>query len=495
MADTSPTVRDPGPPLGSTADPVGYVPVSWMAVAAFVVTDVFIIVLAVLAITSWKSKSPLIAPQLLFLPVVAVVLAFAARRIVRNSEGTRTGELFGFDLINSAWWGAVVVGLVYLTYLFAIEFSVRREAEGEVGRWVGQVLDEDLTRAFYRTRDPSERASIAPDNAAALEARYKIDWVAFSQCDIVRTALRNPKQCQYVPGGLKDWSIRAGGVECVATGTVVCPEGRFPMQFPLKAVDAAPGSEGGVGRQWQVVPTTTGYLRDEPRLTPYGWLLRDVQYQGKDVVHQFMAESRERTMRPYATYAYAGMTGDPELRLLTPDGGAARLAAVGTTAGLGWVMPDHVFSVTATRLFRLPGNKQPGADQARQFFNVWNAGGLVPPGNRLRSSPDVHELVTITDTAVEVRVPVELPMESKKADIAARGRVVVVCTDPTLLADLKRLRESADPEAGTLAPPEGSTRRPQLPWRLVRVESDMRPVQSRDTDGQPGAGGPGGMGM
>lgn len=491
MADTPPTVRDPGPPLGSTADPVGYVPVSWMAVAAFAVTSVFVVVLAVLAVTSWKSKSPLIAPQMLFMPVVAVVLAFAARRIVRNSEGTRTGELFGFDLINAAWWGAVVVGLVYLTYLFAIEFSVRREAEAEVGKWVGQVLDDDLTRAFYRTRDPAERASIAPDNAAALEARYKVDWVAFSQADFVRVASRNPKACTYTPGGLKDWSLKTGGVECLATGSLRCPEGEFPLQFALRGTDAAPGGEGAAGRQWQVVSSPNGFLREEPRLTPYGWLVLDLQRQGRDFTHQFMAEARDRLVRPFAAYAYAGMAGEPGLRMLTSDGGAARLAVVGAPAGLGWQLPDQVYSTTAAKLFRLPGNKPPGADQAKQFFNVWNAGGLVPAGNRLRNSPDVHELMTFTDTAVEVRVPVELPMESKKADIAARGRVVVVCTDPGLLAELKQLRASADPAAGTLAPPTGT--RTRLTWRVDRIESDMRPVQSRDAEGGPGAGGPGGI--
>ncbi len=492
MADTPPTVRDPGPPLGSTADPVGYVPVAWMAVAAFAVTVLFVVILAVLAVTSWKSKSPLIAPQLLFMPVVAVVLAFAARRIVQNSEGTRTGELFGFDLINAAWWGAVVVGLVYFTYLGAIEVTVRSEAKGEVERWVKQVLDDELARAFYRTRDPAERASLAPDNAKALEDRYKLDWVGFVQCDLVRYAQRNPKQCTYAPGGLKDWAIKTGGVDCAATGTLTCPEGEFPLQFNLRGVDAAAGSEGSGGRQWQVVPAPNGFLREEPRLTPYGWLVAEVQLQGRYFAYEeFLRMARDRNLRPYAAYVHARLDGDPDLRLISADGGAARLAAVGTPAGLFWQVPDQVYAATAAKLFRLPGNKPPDAASGKQFLNVWNSGGLVPAGNRLRNSTDVHDLVAFTDTAVEVRVPVELPVESKKADLAARGRVVVVCTDAALLADLKRLRESANPAAGTTRPPDGTGLQRRLPWRLDRVESDMRPVQSREAEGGPG--GPGGM--
>ncbi|MBN9523377.1 hypothetical protein J0H58_33500 [bacterium] len=479
MADSTPSVRDPGPPLGSTADPVGYVPVSWMAVASFAVTAVFVLVLGALAFTAWRSKSPLIAPQLLFLPVVAVVLAFAARRLVRNSEGTRTAELFGFDLVNGAWWGAVVVGLVYLTYMAAVEFSIRREAEAEVGRWVGLITKDDLTRAFHRTRDPAERASIAPDNGAALEARYRNDWIAFSQCDLARIAVRNPGACEYTPGSLRDWAIKPGGVECVATGTLRCPEGVFPVQFSLRAVDAT-GPEGGAGRQWQFLPGQNGFLREEPKLTPYGWLVLDLQRQGREQAERFLSEFQNRGTRPYVAYAAAGMAGDPALRLLSRDAGAARVAAVGVTAGLGWQIPEPMVAATAAKLFRMPGNKQPTPEQGRIFLSVWTTTGIVPAGSRLRQSPDTFDVTTLSETAVEVRVPVELPLVSAKGDMAARGRVVMVCSDAGLLDELKRLRAEAKPDAGSIAPP--GTSRPRYPWRLDRIESDLKPVSSRENE-------------
>ena len=91
-------------------------------------------------------------------------------------------------------------------------------------------------------------------------------------------------------------------------------------------------------------------------------------------------------------------------------------------------------------------------------------------------------------------MPVELPMESKKADLAARGRVVVVCTDAALLAELKQLRATADPAAGVTKQPDGGGLQRPLTWRLDRIESDMRPMQSRDAESGPGGpGGPGGM--
>jgi hypothetical protein len=449
---------------------------------------VFLAVLTAMGIAAWRSKAPLIAPQLLFLPAVAVVLAFAARRVVRNSEGTRTAELFGVDLVNGAWWGSVVVGLVYLTYLFAIDFSIQREAEGEVGRWVGLVLKDDLARAFHRTRDPAERASIAADNATALEARYRNDWVAFGQTDLVRIAARNPG-ATFVPGGLREWSIKAGGVDCVAAGTLRCPEGEFPLQFPLKAVDLA-GPEGG-GRQWQFLPVKNGYLRDEPRLTPYGWMVMDVERQGREYAARFLGLAQDRSARVYAAAEFAGMIGDPAVRLLATDAGAGRLAAVGVPAGLGWNVPDEIFAATAGKLFRLPGGKAPSPEQSRGFLNIWTKEGPLPPGSRLRETPDVNALIAFTDTVVEVRIPLELPLPSAKTDVAARGRLVVVSTDPGLLAEAKRLRAEANPEAGSLTPPVDAAR-PRYPWRLDRIESDLRPVSAREA--LPGGGGPPGPG-
>lgn len=493
MADTTPNVRDPGPPLGSTADPVGYVPVSWMAVASFAVMVVFVLVLAALAVTARSSKTPLITPQLLALPAVAVVLAFAARRIVRNSEGTRTGELFGVDLINAAWWGSVVVGLVYVTYMAAVEYSIRREADAEVSRWVGQITKDELTRAFHRTRDPKERASIPADDTASLENRYRTDWLVFRQSDLVRIASRNPGACEYVPGSLREWSAKAGGVECVATGTLRCPEGVFPLQFALKAVEGS-GAEAA-GRQWQVSPGPNGFLRDEPRLTPYGWFVADLQQQARETAALFLRLSADRVTRPFTAYELAKLSDEPALRLLGTDAGAARLALVGAPAGLGWQLPDEIYAATARRLFRLPGGKAPSPEQFKSFLSSWSGVGIVPPGVRLKMSPDVHEILAFTDSAVEVRIPVEIPLMTSKSDLASRGRLVVVCTDPAALAEAKRLRAEANPDAGGLAPPTGNPRT-RYAWRVDRVESDLRPVSPREAgapDPAAGLGGPPGF--
>src|SRR5258707_1143870 len=83
------------PALPSTADTVPYVPVSWMAVGAGAVAALFFIVLFVSGYSAYRSRRPMInAPELLFsLAAVTVLLSFAARRLIRDADGTRTGNL------------------------------------------------------------------------------------------------------------------------------------------------------------------------------------------------------------------------------------------------------------------------------------------------------------------------------------------------------------------------------------------------------------------
>src|SRR5262245_39841596 len=118
MADAT-----PAPALASTADTVPYVPVSWMAVAAITVAGLFVIVLVLLAFSALLANNPRVQPELLALRALGIVLGFAARRVIRNSEGTRTGE----NLANMAWWISLVAGLGYAAYLLAIDYSVRRD--------------------------------------------------------------------------------------------------------------------------------------------------------------------------------------------------------------------------------------------------------------------------------------------------------------------------------------------------------------------------------
>jgi hypothetical protein len=508
MAEPStppPAVRPTtAPALPSTADTVPYVPVSWMAVAAMGFAGVFAVTLLIAGWWARTERRPLLLDWLLILPVVAIVLSFAARRIIRNAEGTRTGVLFGMDLPNTAWWTAVVLGLGYAAYMIAINYSIRRDAEAEVERWAGFVLKDDITRAFHRTQDPNQRATTRADDTAALENRWRTEFVAFRQSDLVRYARRNPGQCTFAVGGLREWAYKPGGIEATVTGTLTCPEGKFPVQVQLRGVEAGVG-EQAAGRQWQVIPPSGfgGAQIAEVRRTPYGWFVLDLERQGDQVGRQFVQMCADRTARPAAFVAFADLGKDPMFRALTPEAQFARMAGaplfaapgatgvVGTAAALAWTPPPALYAATANRLFTLPGGAEPSAVQKEQLLFAWEKQlGIVPAGARLDKTPDVNDLMAFTDTGIEVRVPVEIPnlQNPNPRDIAAaRGRLVVVCTDPEARAEADRLRKAANPDQATTAPPDDLRRRP-YPWKVLRVETDMASVSAKPAG--PGGGPP-----
>src|SRR5438552_3382203 len=180
MADD--TTRPPA--LPSTADATPYAPISWMAVAAVGVAAVFVLILVVSGLDAWWNKKPLIMPEVLFLPAVAIVLAFAARRMIRNAEGTRVGE----DLANIAWWMSLVLALVYFAYLMAVGYSIRRDAETEVQRWVDYIRAEDYVRAFDRTLPAQSRVGA---DEAKMRSLHREQFFQFQQTDLARVAARN----------------------------------------------------------------------------------------------------------------------------------------------------------------------------------------------------------------------------------------------------------------------------------------------------------------
>jgi len=483
----------PVPVLPSTADPIPYVPVSWMAVAAISVASLFLGFLVAFGISAFLAKKPLIQPELLVLPAVGIVLSFAARRVIRNAEGTRTGE----NLANSAWWICLVAGLGYAAYLLAIDFAIRRDARGTLDRWIEKVKAGDeisLNDAFLRTREPAQRGKIAPDDTPQIMGRFREDYLGFKQTELIRVALRNKGECEIVPEGVKEWSYRAGGVDCAFQGTLRCPEGKFPFIVGLRGVDSLPGAET-VGRQWWVMfAHQNGYvLRDQRSLTPYGWTMLGLEESGAFFGNQFLASLRAGHWSiPYSYQAMMKPNTGAYFRawevaaVTTP----ARLAATGGLAATAPYTSDFTAYSFPDHFYKAVGGGEPTPEQRAQFKAVWETTGLLPAGGRLKNSADTHTLLTITDTSVEARVPCELPSPGQDTSSAARGRLVLVSMEPNIVQELKQLRGEANPDTGTSTPPVSISRR-DFRWRIVRLESDMAKVQmqQRMTGGPEGAEG------
>jgi hypothetical protein len=448
----------------------------------------------------FKEKKPLLLPVLLILPAIGVVLSYAGRRMIRNSEGTRTGE----KLVNSAWWVCIVGGLGYAAYLMAIDFSVRRDATNEVEKWVGNILKDDpnsaihvdMNRAFIATLDPDRRRNLLADDQTQLETEFRDAYLAFKQCDLVRIVQRNKNECEFVPDGLMDWIDRSNGVDCLFTGTLKCREGIFPLQIPLKGFEAGASSQA-TRRQWLlIVPPSGLFVQDKIKRTAYGWTINELEKSGVEVGKEFLFRISNG---PTAFYpeTYHLMIGS-EARLTfwnsisqttfgrwALSGGPAIMAPFFTPESEKYFRDDF---------FKLPGGGEPGQDQKTQFKKAWDILGLIPPGMRLKTNPDKFPTTAITENAIEVRLPCELPMPGSGVS-AARCRLLIVCTDPAVVADVKRLRDEAKPDQVAAAPPDNLHSR-NIKWRIVRVETDLIPIeyvsQQRPSmpspPGMPGAG-------
>ncbi len=485
------------PALPSTADAVPYVPVSWTAVAAVIVAGNFALLLLILGYFAFTNKKPLLTEELLVMPVIAVVLSFAARRIIRNSEGTRTGE----SLAVGAWWTALVFGLGYVAYLGAISFSVRRDAANEVKQWVDLVQDDKPERAFYKTLHPGARQGITRDDTFELQRRFRDDLLAFRNSDLMKLAQRNKGDGEFtfVSGGVADWKYQPGTIDCTFTGTVKCPEGNFPILIPLKGVEGVSASEGGGGRQWAIAwRTGSGFVQqDKVERTNYGWLVLLLEIDGAAFGKAFVEHVNfGPTGHPYLYHAFIAENGDPSWIgvVRTP------LTHLFFAAPMGVLHPGGYTEYLANNFFRLPGNGKPEPGQTNKFLAAWNAQGVFEAGRRLKDPsggiPDKENVLKITDTAIEIHVPIEIPIQNATGKPeTARGRVVIACKDPALLAELKERKSAAKNETPSISPPTNMTRDKPLSWRVVRIESDLTPVNIQQQPGQgPPGGGPGGHG-
>lgn len=480
------------PALPSTADTTPYVPVSWAAVAAAAVAGLFAFLLLALGISAFVNKKPLLLQELLVLPVVAVVLSFAARRTIRNSEGTRTGE----RLADAAWWTALVLGLGYVAYLFAIDFAVRREAGAEIKQWVDQVRDDKLDAAFYKTIPPGARGGVRND-AFELQRRYgAVELVSFRNTDLVRLARRNRGVGEFVftPGGVADWSYRPGAIDCVFTGTVTCPEGVFPVSVPLKGVEGVnAGETGGGGRQWSVAwrPGGTFVQQEKVERTGYGWLVLLLELEGSGFGKAFIDHINfGPASYPYLHRAFIAEPADPSWLAV------ARSPAVHVffAAPFGILHPNAYRDSLAASFFKGKDGAEPTAEQTGKFLAAWNVQGVFEAGRRLKDPAggvaDKDAQFRLADGAAEVLVPVEIPIQNAAGkQETARGKLVVACNDPALLAELKERKGAAKTEKPANSPPVALRDR-SFAWRVVRIESDLVPVSIQ----QPGAGGPHGAG-
>ncbi|OWK37474.1 hypothetical protein [Fimbriiglobus ruber] len=482
----------------------GYAPISWTAVAALAVVIVYLFALAIMGLFAFRDGKPLIEVGLLIPPALVVVLAFVARRQIRVSEGTRTGETYA----NVAWWIAIVCGLGYVTYLGAIEFLIRNQAEATFTKWATFLKDADpsnpndpnLFESCWWTLSPGTRVNSNPRDLPGFEKSHQAELAAYRQVDVVRICSRNRGAVEFKTHGLQDWQQKPTEISCVLAATLVTPEGDFELMVPLRA-----SVDDKKVRRWQIAPSMDGYVKHK-KLTRYGWMVEYLDVSGRQAARDFMSRvgspDTAQAAIAYLAFVRPEWTARHATEVVNEivKSTDARSAVVGSTGAVVFPYPPQMREHLSEKVFAKPNGAALSSNDLDTFFRCWHRPNrIVPSGSVIRGNTDVNPVLIADGKTVELRNPCELVTSSDNATpAAARGRLIlrpIPFGDP-FLSEFLAAREAGLTAPRTEKPPADMTDF-GLNWKVVKIESDLAtydPKPPGPPPGGPGGGMPGMMG-
>jgi hypothetical protein len=485
------------PPRLASADPgkePGYAPISWTAVAALSLAIFFALLMAVVLLSAFRRGQQAIEPWLLFFPAVVIVLVFVARRQIRASEGTRAGERYA----NTAWWIAVVCGLGYVAYLGAIEFAIRRQANQEFVNWSNYLKDlnpndpkdPNFFHALHMTLDPGVRGSIPAGEPARIESTFRDAVTGFRSTDLIRLCSRNRGSVEFRPQGLQDWQQKPTEVSCTLIATLATPEGEHRLVVPMRAVI----DEKTKNRRWQIAPAQGGYIKSRV-LTPYGWQVEYVEASARQFSQEFLSRLSNPGGAPFAYLAFVHPGWDPKRAVDTIIGVPAIAGGPATLLPYPAGGEEHL----SRKVFTKPGGAQHDATDVARFMTLWNTPArLVPAGTYMRNSPETNPTLIFEPDVITCRVPIEIQLgghSSGPGAALARGALLLRVTReaiPDLFNELDSSRKEGATAGLSDRPTNTSFANRIIPWRVVRIETDLRPLTPQER-GEPERGMPGGM--
>jgi hypothetical protein len=429
----------------------------------------------------------------LFFPAVVVVLAFVARRQIRASEGTRVGERYA----NAAWWIAVVGGLGYIAYLGAIEFLIRRQANQEFVTWSNYLKDLNPTdpkdpnffHAVHMTLDPGVRGSVPASEPARIEATFRDAVAGMRGMDLTRLCTRNRGAVEFRPQGLREWQQKPTEITCTLTATAVTPEGEHGLVVPMRAVI----DEKTKNRRWQILPVPGGFIKTRS-LTPYGWQVEYLEMSSRQFSQEFLSRLSGPASTPFAYLAFVHPGWEPRRAVELIVG----LPAVAGSAATLLPLPQGGEEYLTRKVLSKPGGGTHDPSDITRFLALWNAPNrFVPAGNLIRNNPDTNPILVFEPEAVECRAPIEVQLGGQVGGpgAMARGTVVLRVTReaaPDFFRELDSNRIAGLSAGLSDRPSAAALSSRAIPWRVVRIESDLRPLSPQER-GEPERGMPGGM--
>lgn len=494
MADATPRLTS-----ATDASDARYAPLSWLAVVSAVLGVVFVLTLLVLGFTSYRQGKSLHIPALLLFPVAGVLAAFTARRSIRASEGARTG----IEYANAGWWLSVVGGLCYFAYLFAVDWSVRSEAQRQFSKWADEFIQADPTNpndpairaAFVKSIPPQRQNSALATDPRLFEAEFGPILAVFRQTNLLLIAARNRDTAKVVPLGLADWKQMDKELTCDVTAKLTCAEGEFPVTVQMLAVSGEKGREWQILRQNLFIPEDT-YNRPVGNRTRFGWMVERMDIDAREAATQFTATINNQLGRvplylpnalgqSLALDAFVSPTPvvTPDLAEKVLITSAARLMLAGPP-GLLW----KGTAIPPPDFFAREDGKPLSDDERQKLLSVWDPPGFMQdrvtmPGKRNVADPARNSFVQVEANRLVVKVPVEI--KPSTADFQANpnayavAKLVMVCDDPAKAADLAAAKAAGGPLSSS---PPDDLRAARYKFRLARIESNLHALNPVSTE-------------
>jgi hypothetical protein len=262
----------PGPPASSEP----YQPLSLLALAGFGIAIAYALVVLIGAAIALFTHVPWLMSYWTFLlPFAALIVCWAARTRIRNSEATLSGLAFttwGFRL-------TILVGLTYAAYYGFAFFAVRLHAVNCADDFFEQLRQGKLDRAFILSQGVSPKGMDNSQLRDAIETRFNhttgnprmaLPFTAFRQNQFIRFIEMGGLDSKITPLGVVTWEYGKGGYRVLLKYHIATPVVDFDMNVDTFGRDPRPDEPKG--SQWHVrlQGGETATLQETIRLTPLG---------------------------------------------------------------------------------------------------------------------------------------------------------------------------------------------------------------------------------
>jgi hypothetical protein len=311
-----------------------YRPLSLLALAGFGLAVLYALIVLVGGGIALYGRTPWLMPAWSFLlPLAALVVCWAARNRIRDSEDTLSGVAFttwGFRL-------TIVLGLTYTAYYTATFFAVRGHAFACADAFFEQLKQGNTGKAFLLSTGIPLKDVEDKDLRNILESRFNNPaggpgspgaYSQFRHMQFVRFIQTDGPRTQIAPLGVHDWEYGKGGYKVVLRYRVVTSMGEFEMRVETLGRDPKPGDPRG--RQWQVVlnKAETGIVTMHK--TALGDQVMKRSASGNDFVNSWV----EKINRQRWSDAYLDTLPLAERERLLKGRSAVHLMAAAPLAGL-----------------------------------------------------------------------------------------------------------------------------------------------------------------